>query len=248
MPDQRSRSAPDAPIALQQTFWDHWNARERETAIGEISRDQKNAVLGWLQATGRTDLDIIDVGCGAGWMEPALKQFGTVTATDLSTKVLARVSARIPHVRFVAGDFMALPFEDASFDVVVTLEVLAHVADQGAFIAKISRLLRPGGLLMLATQNRPILERHNINSIKAPAPGQLRRWTDASELRALIEPHFEVRELFTKTPRASQGSLRLVNARQVRKFMRALVGERFEHLKEGMGLGWTLMCLAQKRP
>lgn len=247
MADQRSRSAPDAPIALQQAFWDSWNARERESQIGEVSRDQKNSVLGWLEATGRTDLDIIDVGCGAGWMEPELKRFGTVTATDLSADVLSRVGARVPHVRFVPGDFMALPFEDASFDVVVTLEVLAHVADQGAFIAKISRLLRPGGLLMLATQNRPVLERHNINTIKAPAPGQLRRWTDASELRALIEPHFEVRELFTKTPRASQGPLRLVNARPVRKFMRALVGERFEHLKEGMGLGWTLMCLAQKR-
>ncbi len=235
MPDKRSRSAPDAPIALQQAYWDSWNAREREAQIGEVSRDQKTAVLGWLHATGRTDLDIIDVGCGAGWMEPALKQFGSVTATDLSADVLTRVSARVPQVRFIAGDFMALPFDDASFDVVVTLEVLAHVAEQNAFIAKINRLLRPGGLLMLATQNRPILERHNINSIKPPAPGQLRRWTDANELRGLIEPHFEVRELFTKTPRASQGPLRLVNARPVRKFMRALIGERFEHLRERMG-------------
>jgi len=142
---------------------------------------------------------------------------------------------------------MALPFEEISFDVVVTLEVLAHVEDQAAFVAKLHAVLKPGGWLMLATQNRPVLERHNMNTIKAPAPGQLRRWTSAFELRALLEPHFDVRELFSKTPRASQGPFRILNARPVRQAMRLLVGNRFERLKERMGLGWTLMCLAQKR-
>lgn len=236
-----------APIALQQSYWDAWNAENRETSIGEVSSDQRTTVLGWLSAIGRTDLNIIDVGCGAGWMEPALKQFGSVTATDLSADVLARARLRIPQVDFIAGDFMELPFEEKSFDVVVTLEVLAHVEDQAAFVAKLDAVLKPGGWLMLATQNRPVLERHNMNTVKAPAPGQLRRWTSAFELRALLEAHFDVRELFSKTPRASQGPFRLLNARPVRQAMRLLVGDRFERLKERMGLGWTLMCLAQKR-
>lgn len=235
------------PIALQQSFWDNWNTQHREAGIGEVSRDQREVVLAWLHAIGRTDLDILDVGCGAGWLDPSLKQFGAVTATDLSAEVLSRVCARVPHVEFIAGDFMTLPFKPASFDVAVSLEVLAHVADQAAFIARIHSLLRPRGWLMLATQNRPVLERHNANSIQPAAPGQLRRWTDMGELRALMEPHFEVLEMFTKTPRASQGLLRLVNARPVRDAMRALVGPRFEHLKERLGLGWTIMCLARAR-
>ena len=235
------------PIALQQSFWDNWNAQHREASVGEVSSDQKKVVLAWLTNIGRTDLDILDVGCGSGWLDPSLKQFGAVTATDLSADVLARMRGRIPHVEFIAGDFMELPFEPASFDVAVSLEVLAHVADQRAFVAKIHFLLRPGGWLMLATQNRPVLERHNMNSIQPAAPGQLRRWTDAGELRALIEPQFEIAQMFTKTPRASQGPLRIINARPVRKAMRAIVGERFERLKERFGLGWTLMCLARKR-
>lgn len=215
--------------------------------MGEVSSDQKQVVLGWLADIARTDLDIIDVGCGAGWLDPSLKQFGAVTATDLSADVLARTRTRIPHVEFIAGDFMALRFEPSSFDVAVSLEVLAHVADQPDFVSKIHSLLRPGGWLMLATQNRPVLERHNMNSIQPAAPGQLRRWTDATELRALIEPKFEIVEMFTKTPRASQGPHRLINARPVRQAMRALVGESFERMKERLGLGWTLMCLARKR-
>jgi 2-polyprenyl-3-methyl-5-hydroxy-6-metoxy-1,4-benzoquinol methylase len=236
-----------APIALQQSFWDKWNAEQRETRIGEVSSDQKKVVLAWLAGIARTDLDIIDVGCGAGWLDPSLKQFGAVTATDLSADVLARLRTRVPHVEFIAGDFMELPFEPSSFDVAVSLEVLAHVADQPAFLGKIHSLLRPRGWLMLATQNRSVLERHNMNSIQPAAPGNLRRWTDMRELRALIEPQFEIVEMFTKTPRASQGPLRLINARPVRQAMRALVGESFERMKERLGLGWTLMCLAQKR-
>lgn len=235
------------PIALQQSFWDNWNTQHREAGVGEVSSDQKKVVLAWLTSIGRTDLDILDVGCGAGWLDPSLKQFGAVTATDLSADVLARMRTRIPHVEFIAGDFMQLPFEPSSFDVAVSLEVLAHVADQPAFVAKIYSLLRPGGWLMLATQNRPVLERHNMNSIQPAAPGQLRRWTDKPELRALIEPQFEIVEMFTKTPRASQGPLRFINARPVRKVMRAIVGERFERFKERLGLGWTIMCLARKR-
>jgi len=237
----------DAPIALQQSFWDTWNAQHREAGVGEVSSDQKRVVLSWLNRIGRTNLNILDVGCGAGWLDPSLKQFGVVTATDLSADVLARIRTRVPQVNYIAGDFMELPFEAASFDVAVSLEVLAHVADQSAFITKINSLLRPGGWLMLATQNRPVLERHNMNSIQPAAPGQLRRWTDASELRALIEPQFEIVELFSKTPRASQGPLRLINARPLRQAMRAIVGESFERMKERMGLGWTLMCLAKKR-
>jgi SAM-dependent methyltransferase len=236
------------PIALQQSFWDNWNAQNRETSVGEVSNDQKRVVLSWFHGIGRNDLDILDVGCGTGWLDPSLKQFGAVTATDLSADVLARARARVPHVAFIAGDFMELQFEPASFDAAVSLEVLAHVADQRAFIAKIHSLLRAGGWLMLATQNRPVLERHNRNSIEPPAPGQLRHWTDMSELRALIEPQFEISEMFTKTPRASQGPLRLINARPVRSAMRAIVGERFEWMKERLGLGWTIMCLARKRP
>ncbi len=132
----------DAPIALQQSFWDNWNTQHRETGVGEVSSDQKRVVLNWLTGIARTDLDILDVGCGAGWLDPSLKQFGVVTATDLSADVLARIRTRIPQVNYIAGDFMELPFEPASFDVAVSLEVLAHVADQTAFIAKIHSLLR----------------------------------------------------------------------------------------------------------
>lgn len=234
-----------ADLAVQRSFWNGWNAEHREHRRHEVSQRQTDVVLDWLASLGRTDLDIVDVGCGAGWLCPQLLRFGRVTGIDLSDEVLARAQQRTPEVRFVAGDFMQVELAPASFDVVVSLEVLSHVADQPAFLHKIAGLLRPGGHLMLATQNRFVLQR--FNRVPPPQPGQLRRWVNRPELRRLLRAEFEVQELFSVSPVANRGVMRLVNSRKLNTPIRALFGDRVERLKEAAGLGWTLMALARKR-
>src|SRR5262245_51127290 len=93
-------------ISVQRSFWNEWNAAHRETRIGDISRDQRSVVTSWLRSRTRNNLDIVEVGCGSGWLCPDLVPFGRVTATDLSDEVLARARSRAPEVNFVAGDFM----------------------------------------------------------------------------------------------------------------------------------------------
>jgi 2-polyprenyl-3-methyl-5-hydroxy-6-metoxy-1,4-benzoquinol methylase len=237
--------ALDTPLPAQQRFWNDWNAAERENGVGELSKRQAEVVCGWLHSLGRSDLKILEVGCGAGWLCPQLAKFGRVTGTDLSDEVLARAQQRAPNVAFIPGDFMSLDLGPGAFDVVVTLEVLSHVADQNAFITKIASHLRPRGHLMMATQNRFVLQ--NFNRIPPPGPGQLRRWFDRRELRRLLEDEFEVVELFSVTPRANRGIMRLVNSMKLNRPIRAVLGDRIEKLKEAVGLGWTLMCLARPR-
>jgi 2-polyprenyl-3-methyl-5-hydroxy-6-metoxy-1,4-benzoquinol methylase len=233
------------PIEDQQRWWNHWNGTTRETELGEVSRRQGEVVRQWLADLGSTDLDLLEVGCGAGWLCPDLARFGRVTGTDLSDEVLARAQVRSPDVRYVAGDFMMLDLGRAAFDVVVCLEVLSHIADQPGFVAKMAGHLRPGGHLMLATQNRPVLERYN--RIPPPGPGQLRHWVDRDELTALLAPHFEIHSLRTVTPLANRGAMRVVNSHKLNKAIGMLVGDRFEQFKERAGLGWTIMALAHRR-
>jgi 2-polyprenyl-3-methyl-5-hydroxy-6-metoxy-1,4-benzoquinol methylase len=233
-----------SPIPLQQKFWNHWNASTREQRLGEIERRQAEIVCNWLREIGRNSLDMLEVGCGAGWLCPALVEFGCVTATDLSDQVLERAKKRVPSVKFIAGDFMALDFGAETFDVVVSLEVLSHVADQAAFLSKISKHLRAGGHLMLATQNRDVLER--FNTIPPPKPGQLRHFVDSRELQDLLEPQFEVLELFSVTPLANRGFMRIVNSYKLNRALRVIVGTRVDRFKEKRGWGWTLMALARK--
>jgi 2-polyprenyl-3-methyl-5-hydroxy-6-metoxy-1,4-benzoquinol methylase len=150
----------------------------------------------------------------------------------------------LPDVTFVAGDFMALDFPAERFDVVITLEVLSHVADQEAFVDKLARLLKPGGLLILATQNRPVLEKYN--SIPAPQPGQLRRWVDRVELQRLLSARFRVREISSITLNANKGPMRLVAGRSAKRMIRMVSGRSVERVLARAGLGWTLMALAEK--
>ena len=254
-----------APISLQQSFWNQWNALTREKSVDEVPRRQAEVVCGWLNSLGREDLELMDVGCGAGWLCPMLARFGRVTGTDLSDEVLARAQSRARDVRFVPGDFMSLDFGKNSFDVIVTLEVLSHVTDQRAFLKKLASHLRPGGHLMLATQNRVVLR--YLNFIPPPAPGQLRRWVGAPELRCMLDNDFEVLELFSVTPKMGRGLgiKKLIGAMECALLGRS-PGERNRPVQmsadqigavrprrwltgrlEAVGLGWTLMALARKR-
>ncbi len=237
-----------AALSDQVAFWNDWNGAHREAGLADVSCDQARVVTSWLSTLGRRDLDIIEVGCGTGWMCGELQDFGRVTATDLSDQVLARARLRVPEARFVAGDFMDLDFGTNAYDVAVSLEVLSHVADQPAFLAKIASHLKPGGLLMLATQNRPQLQR---NDIPPPQPGQIRQWVDRHDLTALLQPEFHVEQLFSVTPRFNRGYLRYVNSRKARSLLTsvglgATVG-RLKRLQENAWMGWTLMALARKR-
>ena len=243
----KSEQRFDAPKPMQVEFWNRWNPI-RETQVETVSLEQSSVVSAWLQRLARTDLDIIDIGCGAGWMCQELTRFGRVTGTDLSDQVLERAALRVPSVKFIAGDFAALSFEPKSYDVAVSLEVLSHVADQAAFLGKIADTLRNDGFLMLATQNRPALEQ---NDIPPPAQGQIRRWVDRDELLALLGKRFEVIEIFSITPQFNRGWRRYLNYRRLRFLLAALgLGEINRFIKdrqEKAWLGWTLMALARKR-
>lgn len=228
-------------IDLSASFWDDWNAQSRQPSqLSDVSLDQRRTILAWLDRANLAGGNLLEVGCGTGWMCESLMRFGQVTGTDLSQRCLEEAQQRLPGATFVAGDFMALDFPEAHYDAICSLEVLSHVADQPAFIAKLARLLKPGGVLMLATQNKPMLQRWA--NVRPPAPGQIRKWTDQAEIRSLLAPHFETREMFTITPIAHKMPLRLLTAKKLRTLVPGLTA-----WEERRGWGWTIMVLAQKR-
>jgi 2-polyprenyl-3-methyl-5-hydroxy-6-metoxy-1,4-benzoquinol methylase len=244
----KSQQRYDAPLPAQVAFWNEWLRESREQVIGQVSMDQALVISSWLQRIGRRDLNIIDVGCGAGWLCQELIRYGQVTGTDLAHEVVARAAQRTPSARFLAGDFMTLDFGSEPFDVVTCLEVLSHVADQRAFVSKIADILKPGGYLLLATQNRPALER---NDIPPSGPGQIRHWVDRHELSTLLTERFEIHELRSVTPLFNRGYLRYLNSNKLRSTLTSVglgTVNRFvtEHAEKAW-LGWTLMALAGKR-
>ncbi len=220
----------------ERDFWNEWNATHRESTQGDVSLRQAEVVNDWL--AGHSHLSILDAGCGTGWLCERLQPFGAVTGTDLADEVVEQARQRVPKARFVAGDIMTVDV-GRGFDVVTSLEVLSHVADQPAFMRRMFELIRPGGQLILATQNRPVLER--FNRISPPAPGQLRRWVDRKELEELLtDAGFEIDRIKTLTPKADRHH-RIM-------WLIAKVGTktRTTPVLERLGFGWTLMVNATK--
>lgn len=104
-------------------------------------------------------LSILDVGCGAGIVTEPISRLGAgvlgIDAAERNTLIAARHAAA--HHAPV-GYRHALPEELVSegrtFDIVLSLEVVEHVANVPAFLAAIGSLVAPGGLLVIGTLNR----------------------------------------------------------------------------------------------
>lgn len=235
----------DISTEAQRDAWSLWNERYRERDLGPFSNRQSIVVQEWLRSHRVTRANILDAGCGTGWMAEKLLEFGSVTGIDLADDVVARARVRVPSARFVAGSIFDLDCCRSSFDVIVCLEVLAHVADQPRFIERLAELLKPSGIMILATQNRPVLERWSM--IGGPIPGQIRRWVDARELLALLEPAFDVEEICSICPVGDQGFLAASNSYKLNRLVGGILGvKRVERLKEALLLGHTLMVRARR--
>ena len=131
-------------------------------------RTLKNLVPGRLRWFDRQidwqGRDVLDLGCAGGFMAEALAQRGAnVTGIDPAegTIEVARQHARKSGlgIGYDVGFGEALPYADASFDAVVCVDVLEHVADLNQVLAQVARVLRPGGLFLFDTINRNPLAR-----------------------------------------------------------------------------------------
>jgi len=233
------------PITSQATYWDQWNAAARTDRLPAASLRQAEEVEAAIAARGRGPARILDVGCGTGWLCVRLSRYGRVTGTDMTASVIERARKQFDSVEFLCGDFFELPLPAAGFDVITSLEVLSHVADQAAFVRRVADLLRPQGLLILSTQNRPVYERWS--AVAPPHPAQIRKWVDRHELRRLLRPHFAHVEVKSICPVGDRSFLRWVNSPKLNGLAAAMFGaDRVERWKESAMLGGTLVAIATR--
>jgi SAM-dependent methyltransferase len=124
--------------------------------------------------------DVIDVGCGTGWLvERLVGQGHRVTGVDSRPEAIEAVRARCGDARAILADAASIPLPDGCADAVILLDVLEHV-DDAAAIDEIRRLLRPGGLAIIGVPALPWLW-----SFRDEDAGHRRRYTRRSLRRVL---------------------------------------------------------------
>jgi 2-polyprenyl-6-hydroxyphenyl methylase/3-demethylubiquinone-9 3-methyltransferase len=97
---------------------------------------------------------LLDIGCARGAVAAALStRFEEVHGVDENDEMLAEAAGRGLQTRRVDLNAEPLPYEEATFDAALCLEVIEHVVDPRALVREIARVLRPGGSLYLSTPN-----------------------------------------------------------------------------------------------
>lgn len=122
-------------------------------------------------------LRVLDVGCGGGLVtEPMARMGATVTGLDGAEESVRAAAAHAATmglaIDYRQGTAEALAAQGATFDVVLALEIVEHVADLHAFCDALQALVAPGGLVIVSTINRTLEAR----ALAITAAERVLRW------------------------------------------------------------------------
>lgn len=127
----------------------------REQALARFGRDPA-------AAKPFEGLRLLDIGCGGGLLSEPMCRLGfAVTGVDASERNIGVASLHAER-NGLAIDYRVATAEhlletgEPPFDLVLNMEVIEHVADPAAYLADCTRLLKPGGLMIVATLNRTL--------------------------------------------------------------------------------------------
>jgi SAM-dependent methyltransferase len=149
-------------------------------------------------AAGR---DVLEVGCGTGLILARLQAAArSAEGVDLSPGMLEKARERGLTVKEASAT--ALPYPDASFDVVVSFKVLAHVPDITVALAEMARVCRPGGHVLAELYNPWSLR---FLAKRLAGPGKISdgrseadvytRWDPPTKAAKLLPPSLELEEI-----------------------------------------------------
>ena len=144
-------------------------------------------------------LSLLDIGCGGGLLAEPMARLGfAVTGADASEKnvKIASTHAGIEGLKidYRVATAELLADEGLSFDVVLNMEVVEHVADLPGYLAACARLVKPGGLMFVATLNKTLkslaLAKIGAEYVLRWVPAGTHDWNrfiEPRKLQALIE-------------------------------------------------------------
>ena len=104
---------------------------------------------------GREAPIVLEVGCGTG---NYLEAVGTITGADVhgidpSSEMLERLRERLPEAKIERASAEGLPFENDSFDLIYSVDVIHHVLDRPAYFREARRVLKQGGTVCTVTDS-----------------------------------------------------------------------------------------------
>lgn len=187
---QEERTGNQAKAAAGEE-WDHssdsrfvdYYARQSLTEENRERLERIRADVLWAFPADQREgpLEVVDIGCGPGaqsqmWADDGHHVHGLDINAELVELARRRAEREGQDIEFVVGSATELPWEDGTMDVCLVPELLEHVPFWKECLDEFARILRPGGVLFLSTNNRlcPVQEEFNL-PLYSWYPGPLKR-------------------------------------------------------------------------
>lgn len=107
-----------------------------------------------LDDTELKNKNVLEVGCGTGRISrEIMARKAHLTVLDIGENLVRRVIDEL-HCQGVVGNACRLPFEDSSFDIVISSECIEHTQSPARAIEQMCRVCRPGGIVCLTSPNK----------------------------------------------------------------------------------------------
>ena len=156
--------------------------------------DRKFARICELVRTQLPCESFLDAGCGDGRYLRALDAElpERIAGVDIAERILETARAAIPRAELRQANLEQLPFDGASFDLVLCTQVIEHILDARAGVAELARVLRPSGRLVISTDNEHNIVTRVLNSPRAGAVRALRLSGTRGRIESPATPYTRV--------------------------------------------------------
>lgn len=143
---------------------------------------------------------VLDAACGEGYGSSLLaEKAAKVTGLDLDRNTVEKAEKKYGNEKlsYQSGSVEKLPFEDGTFDAVVSFETIEHVGEevQKSFLREISRVLKPDGILIMSTPNKTVY----TDLVEGNNPFHVKEFY-VNEFREFLSDYFANMEFYCQYP------------------------------------------------
>ena len=182
--------------ANSQFYDEYWTSMGNKLEFDELQRVWF-ITDSFIKYTASNKLQILDMGCGRGWMAPYLSPFGSIVGVDFSPEGIKFARENYgSHGSFILADANShnLGLADNSiFDVLICSEVIEHLHDQKSFLKQLYSFLSPKGYLIFTTPNGNVWSLVNKLNAGQQWKQPIENWISRDKLNILLtESGFEI--------------------------------------------------------
>jgi SAM-dependent methyltransferase len=214
------------------------------------------------QYRARTDLKILDAGCGTGAMLRHLIPYGRVVGVDISPEAIRLATSReVEGCELIQSSLTDLPFDGEAFDLVTSFDVICCIDEADLAFSELSRVLKPGGrvILNLPAYN-PLRSEHDLavhikkRYTKADVGDEVEkvgltveRIANANTLLFPVEAVVRIaKKLPAKSASEARSDLHSLPSAINRSLAHVLFLERWLLRKIDLPFGLSVVCVARK--